>query len=118
MAVHSLDGIHYHKVRSHLLGLFKDLRHISLTVDEAVGGVSAKSVGPHLYLLYGFLTGDIKGFEIRSFKGQLQGKGTFSYSGLTAHQHQASLHYPAAKKAVYFRASKGNTILPGSRHIP
>ena len=57
---HCLDGIHNHQVRIDLTGLGNDILYQRLTVDLAVGGVTAQTVGTHLDLTQAFLSSDVQ----------------------------------------------------------
>ena len=117
LAVHGLDRIHNHQVRRRFFGLLQDGGHIRLAENEAVGGVSAQAVGPHLHLLHAFLTGDVQRLEFRPVQGQLQRQRTFADAGFSAHQHQGALHDAPAQQAVYFGRAQRHAVLLRGAHV-
>ena len=119
LAVHRLDGVHDDEVRRHLLRLSDDVVHQGLAVNQAVGGVAAQAVRPHLHLLDAFLARDVEDFQGRAAEGNLEGKGGLADAGLAAHQHQGALHDAAAEEAVHLGAAEagnGHRERPLPRH--
>ena len=117
LAVHGLHRVHDHEVRSHFFGFGQNGAHVGFAENEAVVAGSAQAVGPHLHLLHAFLARHVEGFEGRRMQGQLQRKGTFADTGLSAHEHQRALHHAASQQPVHLGAAQGNAVFRCGGHV-
>ena len=117
LAVHRLDGVHDDEVRGNLFRLGDDVVHQRFAVNQAVGGVAAQAVRPHLHLLDAFLARDVEDFQGRAAEGNLEGKGGLADTGFAAHQHQGTLHDATAQEPVHLGAAEGHAVLRGRGHV-
>ena len=85
---HGLNRVHDHQVRLQRIRLRNDVAYVCLTVNEAVGVISAKPVGTHFHLPRALLARHVQCFQRRRAQRNLKGQCGFADAGLAAYQDQ------------------------------
>ena len=97
---HGLDRVHDHQIR-HYGFRFRDyIFHQCLAVYQAVGILPSYSRRSQLHLLRTFLACHIESFKRRAMQRNLQRQSGFSYTRLSAYQHQRALDEAASENTV------------------
>ena len=119
VGVHSLHGVHDHKVRLQGAGLLDHGFDLRLAEDETVvrNAFRGKAQRPHFHLFFAFLASHVESPQRRAAEGNLQAEGGLAYAGLAAYQYERAAHDSAAQQPVELGYSEGLACLGREIHV-